>query len=126
MNNKSSETILSNKTKQEINKKIKNDNTSGNTFYDIAYSGLDLSGNRYIIKAKEASNSNEIEGFVNLKEVNAIFYFKDNSNLIITSNFGLYNNKTLDMKFEKNVTAKYRESVLWAERAEYFNSKKFY
>ena len=39
MNNKSSETILSNKTKQEINKKIKNDNTSGNTF-DIAYSGL--------------------------------------------------------------------------------------
>lgn len=120
-----SEKILSDQTKREISKKIKQDSGSSNVFYDIVYSGLDLSGNRYIIKAEEASNSNDVEGFVDLKTVNAIFYFKDNRNLIINSNTGLYNNKTLDMKFEENVIAKYDNSTLTAEKAEYFNSKNF-
>ena len=38
---------------------------------------------------------------------------------------GVYNNKTLDMKFEKNVIANYEGSVLTSEKAEYFNSKNF-
>ena len=33
--------------------------------------------------------------------VNAIFYFKDNTILTIDSDEGVYNNKTLDMIFEK-------------------------
>ena len=57
------------------------------------------------------------------KNVNAVFYFKDNKNLNITSKFGLYNNKTLDMKFEKDVKAEYDGSTLLAEEAEYLNSK---
>lgn len=120
---KSSDKILSKKTKQEINQKIKNDQESRDIFYNIVYSGLDLSGNRYVIEAKEASNSNNDDGFVNLKKVNAIFYFKDNKNLNITSEYGLYNNKTLDMKFNKDVSAEYDNSTLSAEKAEYFNSR---
>ena len=38
---------------------------------------------------------------------------------------GIYNNKTLDMIFEKNVKANYEESKLFAEKAEYSNSKVF-
>ena len=121
--NNSSKQILSEKKKREINEKIKKDKNDGNTFYDIVYSGLDLSGNRYIINAKEANNNNDNEGFVSLKNVNAVFYFKDNKNLNITSKFGLYNNKTLDMKFEKDVKAEYDGSTLLAEEAEYLNSK---
>jgi len=120
---KSSDKIISKKIKQEINKKIKNDQDSGNVFYDVVYSGLDLSGNRYIIEAKEASNSNNDDGFVNLKTVTAVFYFKNDKNLNITSEYGLYNNKTLDMKFKKAVNAEYDSSTLSAEEAEYFNSK---
>ena len=82
-----------------------------------------MSGNRYIINAKEANNNNDNEGFVSLKNVNAVFYFKDNKNLNITSKFGLYNNKTLDMKFEKDVKAEYDGSTLLAEEAVYLNSK---
>ena len=125
LNKKSSEKILSDETKQQISKKLKNDDSSGNLFYNIVYTGLDLSGNRYEIEAKEANNSNQNDGFVNLKGVHAVFYFKDNKSLNITSNYGLYNNKTLDMKFEKNVVANYEDSILLAEKAEYFNSMNF-
>ena len=117
------EKILSEKAKLEINKKIKNDKSSGNVFYNIVYSGLDLSGNRYMIKAKEASNSNNDDGIVNLKTVSAVFYFDDNKNLTIDSNFGIYNNKTLDMKFEENIIANYDNSTLKAEKAEYLTQK---
>ena len=123
LGNNSSKQILSEKKKREINEKIKKDKSDGNIFYDIVYSGLDLSGNRYIINAKEASNNNDNNGFVSLKNVNAVFYFKDNKNLNITSKFGLYNNKTLDMKFEKDVKAEYDGSTLLAEEAEYLSSK---
>lgn len=124
---KSSSEIVSEKVKQEINQKIKNDQNSDNVFYDIVYSGLDLSGNRYVIEAKEASNNNDgdEDGFVNLKTVKAIFYLKNNKNLLISSNYGVYNNKSLDMKFSDNVKAEYDKSNLFAEKAEYFNSKNF-
>ena len=78
-----------------------------------------------MIKAKEASNSNNDDGIVNLKTVSAVFYFDDNKNLTIDSNFGIYNNKTLDMKFEENIIANYDNSTLKAEKAEYLNSKNY-
>ena len=34
-----------------------------------------------------------------MKFVEAIFYFKDDTVLNVKSNEGIYNNKTLDMKF---------------------------
>ena len=47
-------------------------------FYNIQYSGLDLSGNRYIIKSKEAENDKK-KKLVNMKFVEAVFYFKDDT-----------------------------------------------
>ena len=58
-----------------------------------------------------------------MTEVKAVFYFKDNTKLNVSSKFGQYNNKTLDMSFKKNVKANYQKSVLFAEAAEYSNSK---
>ena len=57
--------------------------------------------------------------------VEAIFYFKDDTTLRIWSNKGIYNNKTLDMKFIKNVKAKYKNSKLFAEKADYSNSENY-
>ena len=37
-----------------------------------------------------------------------VFYFKDDTILNIKSDNGIYNNKTLDMIFEKNVKADYK------------------
>ena len=38
-------------------------------------------------------------------DVEAIFYFKDDTNLQVFSKSGIYNNKTLDMQFKENVKA---------------------
>ena len=121
--NNTSNKILTDEIKSEIDKKINEDIKTGSIFYDIEYAGVDLSGNRYILKAKEAKNNETIEGLLNLKFVNAIFYFKDDRILKIYSDFGLYNNKTLDMTFEKNVNGNFEGSILIAEKAEYLNSK---
>ena len=56
--------------------------------------------------------------------VNAVFYFKDNTTLVIYSDKGVYNNKSLDMIFEKNVKANYEGSELYGEKIVYLNSKK--
>ena len=57
--------------------------------------------------------------------VEAIFYFKDGTTLRIWSNKGIYNNKTLDMKFINDVKAKYLNSNLFAQKADYSNSKRY-
>ena len=94
-------------------------------FYNIEYSGLDLAGNRYTLKSEEAYNNKSNNELINMKFVEAIFYFKDDTILYVKSNEGLYNNKTLDMNFYGNVTAKYQESELFAEKAEYSNLRSF-
>jgi len=123
--NKPSEEILSLEAKDEINKKIKDKNPSGDTFFNVEYSGIDLAGNRYILRAKEANNDITNSELINLKYVKATFYFKNNKILYVSSNFGLYNNKTLDIVFRDNVNSMYEGSKLFAEEAEYKNSENF-
>ena len=117
--------ILPKTTKEKINKELKgeNQNDEANVFYNISYSGIDLSGNRYVLKSKIAKTRLENDKIIDMTEVEAVFYFKDNTKLNVSSKFGQYNNKTLDMSFKKNVKANYQKSVLFAEAAEYSNSK---
>ena len=60
-----------------------------------------------------------------MTSVEAIFYFKDGTILNVWSEQGVYNNKSLDMKFSGNVKAIYEGSKLFAQKAEYSNSKSF-
>ena len=57
-----------------------------------------------------------------MKGVVAKFYFKDNTILNIKSDSGVYNNKTLDMLFKKNIIAIYENSKLTADKADYSNT----
>ena len=117
--------ILPKATKEKVNKELKGENQDdeANVFYNISYSGIDLSGNRYLLKSKIAKTSLEDDEIIDMTEVKAVFYFKDNTKLNVSSKFGKYNNKTLDMIFKKSVKADYQNSVLFAEEAEYSNSK---
>ena len=116
---------------QDLKKEIKsnvieeNENTEGNVFYNIEYSGLDLAGNRYIIKSKSATNNNLNKDLIDMTGVTATFYFKDGTILKINSDFGEYNNNTLDINFKSNIKAEYGESTLKAQYAEYSNSQGF-
>ena len=112
---------------KEIEKKVKNQNIvnseSGDVFYNIEYSGFDLSGNRYILKSKEAISNPANNEIINMSYVNATFYFKDDTVLYVQSDKGIYNNRTLDMNFYKSVKANYESSELFSESAEYSNSE---
>ena len=118
--------ILTKTTKEKIDKELKGENSDdeSNVFYNISYSNIDLSGNRFVLKSKIAKTSVENDEIIDMTEVEAVFYFKDNTKLNVSSKFGQYNNKTLDMIFKKNVKAAYQKSVLFAEEAEYSNSQK--
>ena len=94
-------------------------------FFNIEYSGFDLQGNRYLLKSGEASFDKLDQSIVYMKIVDAVFYFKDGTILYVKADNGIYNNKTLDMKFEQNVKANYLTSELFAEKAEYSNSESF-
>ena len=97
-------------------------NENENIFFNIEYSGIDLSGNRYILRSEEAKNNKLDQEITQMKNVTAFFYFKDDTILEIRSKFGVYNNKTLDMKFSKDLVANYGNSVLNANEAVYLNS----
>ena len=107
------EQIISKTTKEKIQKNVLNDKSQkGDIFFDVEYTGLDLTGNRYLLKSKEAYLDNLFPEKVYMKGVNAVFYFKDDTILYVSSNKGVYNNKTLDMKFENNDTLLFgRESA---------------
>ncbi len=120
----SKEVIVSKETQEKIKKQALSKNSKdGDIFYNIEYTGLDLSGNRYILKSKEAYSNKLSQEIVNMTSVEAFFYFKDNTILKLFSNKGIYNNKTLDMSFYNNVKAFYQNSELFSEKAEYSNSK---
>lgn len=109
----------------KINKQSLDNKNNKDVFYNVQYSGIDLSGNRYIIKSKVAENDKENLELVNMKSVEAIFYFKDNSQLKIFSDRGFYNSKTLDIKFKKNIRAEHNKSKLFSQSAEFSNSQEF-
>ena len=48
--------IISEEIQDKINKQLLEQTDEGDTFYNITFNGLDLSGNRYILNAKEAKN----------------------------------------------------------------------
>ena len=119
------EQIISKAAQEKVNERLADQSQDGDVFYNIEYSGLDLAGNRYILKSKEAINSKANEEITKMKSVEANFFFKDDTILRVKSEKGIYNNKTLDMVFTDNVEAFYEENELFATKAEYSNSKSF-
>ena len=115
--------ISSLKVDKIIDKNLEENSDKIDIFYDIEYVGLDLAGNRYILKSKEAYTDKLLKDTINLKLVKATFYFKDDTVLNVYSNTGNYNNINLNMNFYGNVKATYQNSDLYAQRAEYSNSK---
>ena len=117
--------LVSKETQEKVKKQLAQDDEKGDVFFNISYSGLDLAGNRYILKSKEARSDEKNQEIVIMKFVEAVFYFKDNTVLNVWSEKGIYNNKTLNMNFENNVKANYEGSELFAQKAEYSNLKSY-
>ena len=118
--------LLSKTTKEKVEQqKINENEDQPDLFFNVEYTGLDLNGNRYLLKSEEAYLDEKKPEIVFMKKVQANFYFKDGTNLNVWSEKGIYNNKNLDMIFEANVKAEYEGTDLFAERAEYSNTKSY-
>ena len=118
--------LLSKTTKEKVEQqKINENEDQPDLFFNVEYTGLDLNGNRYLLKSEEAYLDEKKPEIVFMKKVQANFYFKDGTNLNVWSEKGIYNNKNLDMIFEANVKAEYQGTDLFAERAEYSNTKSY-
>ena len=120
------EKIISDNLKKIIDEQKSNsDSKDSNTFYNVKYSGLDLKGNRFSIISNEGTTSDLNSNLVKMKGVTANFYFKDNSNLEISSKEGTYNNESLNIIFKTDVKALYENSELYADQAEFSNSNNY-
>ena len=117
--------ILSKSNQEKIKKQNLDKNKDDkDIFYNVEYTGLvDLSGNRYIIRSKQAYLDELNSEIVYMENVSSIFYFKDDTILYVYAEKGVYNNKTLNMVFQNNVKANYLDNELFAQKAEYSNLK---
>ena len=122
--NTSENKIISSEAQKKIKQQMESQSEK-DIFYNIEYSGLDLAGNRYLLKASEAITDNLNQDIINMKSVTSIFYFKDGTVLNVSSETGVYNNKSLDILFSGEVKASYIESKLFADKAQYSNSEGF-
>ena len=58
-----------------------------------------------------------------MKIVSATFYFKDDTTLYVNALDGIYNNKTNDMNFKKNVEIKYQGDYIFSDNLDYINTE---
>lgn len=93
-----------------------------NTFENVEYKGLDLNGNRYSVNADNADFSTNQPELINMQNMTVYFYFKDSTVLKIKSKTGVYNNKTFDMKFKKDVRSEYEKNYLFSDNLDYLSS----
>ena len=118
---------------QEEDKSLNLNQKDQNTFVNVEYKGLDLNGNRYVIKSEEAVFDINLPELINMKIMTATFYFKDGSTLEIDGNYGSYNNLTKDMKFREEIVSTYKEIkndknmdyVVHSDNLDFFNGENF-
>ena len=110
-----------NKYVEEAQEVVVANDPNTNSFNDIQYSGFDLSGNRYVLDASNATFKTKTPERINMKGVVANFYLKDNTILTVISDEGLYNNLTLDMEFKQDVKSTYETNTLFSDKLIYFS-----
>lgn len=111
---------------QKIDKEVKDlEAKKENVFFNVEYKGLDLNGNRYVVKSEEAKFDDKTPELVNMKIMAAIFYFKDGTKLTIQGNSGSYNSLTKDMRFEDDILSTYLDYVLNSDNLDFFNKDNY-
>jgi len=100
---------------------IVEDNKS--SFEDVEYKGIDLNGNRYVLRSESADFDLDKPELINMKIMTAFFYFKDGTVLKVEGDYGSYNNKTKDMQFRDNIVALYLTHILYSNNLDFMNSK---
>ena len=111
---------------EKIDNEVENlEATKENVFFNVEYKGLDLNGNRYVVKSEEAKFDEITPELVNMKMMTAIFYFKDGTKLKIEGKSGSYNSLTKDMRFKDEILSTYLDYVLNSDNLDFFNKDNY-
>ena len=95
-----------------LENEIKNtNNKNSNIIYNVEYYAKDNDGNEYIIIAIEGEIDLKDNSIIFLKDVNAVIKLKEKEMVLISADFGKYNNNNFDTIFSKNVLIKYLEKI---------------
>ena len=65
----------------EINQDEPKVNEKSNFFENVEYNGIDLNGNRYIVKSEFAEFESDFPELIKMTNMTAIFYFSDGSSI---------------------------------------------
>jgi len=118
---------IKNQDSELVNSKLIESNekdTTSNYFEDVEYKGIDVNGNRYVLKSQFASFDEQNPELINMVNMNAIFYFKNGKILNIYGDNGKYNNISNDMEFRENVKVIQDTNKIFSDNLDYFNSKR--
>ena len=106
---------------QKEESKIADSNT--NYFENLEYSGLYNIDNPFFVNSKKATILQEDPNIVYMTGMKATLEMKDGRTVVITSDKGIYNKKTYDCYFEKNVKATDGETILNSENIDLISSE---
>ena len=74
---------------------------------DIKYESSDSEGNRYLIKAKSGTSLPGEDNKIKLKNVEAKLTFDNNEEIVVNSDFAIYDQNNFNTEFFENVKAEY-------------------
>ena len=109
---------LKSKKENLSNKKniiLEEETKSSNIIKNIKHVSKDTEGNEYIIEALQGEIDLTNSEIMFLENVTATIKPIDNSQIIITSDFGKYNIQTYDSNFSNNVIIVYLNNIITAE-----------
>ena len=75
---------------------------------DIKYESSDNEGNRYLIKAKSGTSLPGEDNKIKLKNVEAKLTFDNNEEIVVNSDFAIYDQNNFNTEFFENVKAEYK------------------
>jgi lipopolysaccharide export system protein LptA len=91
-------------------------NKNQNIIKDIQYSANSISGDKYELKADYGEINIHNPNLIFMTKVMAIINFKDNDNILITSDFADYNNKTYETTFINNVKIVKKDEIITGDK----------
>jgi len=98
---------------------------ANNTLENIFYTGTDLSGKQYNVKARLAGIQTENQDIINLIDVNSDYLLEDGNIIKVTSEKGIFNKNTNDIIYQINVKTIHLKNTINCDKAEFLGKSDF-
>ena len=112
-----------NSEKNNLFNKDVNEKNIDNEILNLTYEKFDISGNKYLIKAKKGILDSKRPNIVYMNVVEASLIYLNNERLIIYSEEAIFNKENFKTTFSKNVKLIYQEQILESDNLEFLIDK---